>query len=345
MSQKIVAAINKFRQDPTSMQAKMKTLIDGIKAMDPKSKKAKRLDAIQRILPAYEPVSPLNLSDDLCKAAEDYLENNAKRGIKNGVIVGDACKKAGVPENYVNENTLIYTGDSYEDPDSAVIHMLSCEDADAKENGTRFLISEPITQVGVATNEGDEEGGFCFIFSEDPALPEEEPEIEGVDVSDLKDLKQAFEDLQTEEGKNRINLKDLIQFIDDVGKEQTNPTLVRMIKELDDGKTEFVSWPQFAEHFYGKLTDNKSKKGREDIYNIMKPNETYESIDIAQLKEINDKYKVGYDDDRLSKMLTYATDSKYGVSFEDYCRNLDNKGAEEGEAPEEDSRKVKRTRK
>ena len=333
METKIFDQINKFRRDPTNVRATIQKLKTGIERLDPKNQMIKDYNNFSRTLHMIDPCTPLRYSEELADAAREYLEKNKKKPPSNRILVGDECEKV-VPDNIVlGDYTSVFFHDAFDTPETSVIKLL-IDSEDPDRIGRQFLQSNDITQVGIAVDEDAENDGenamVVFIFSEDERYGKEDDET----LERTGELWEAFKVLDTED-KDRIKIKEVCQALDDMGKDEKDPTLYNMLKELDDGKREIVTWKEFSEHFDSRFRDNKTDKGRREIFNVFQQDESVGVVDAGTLKKIRDTYNIDYTDDQIENMLKMNTYNKHGVAYEDYVERLEGK-AKSGQEEEEE---------
>lgn len=320
IAEKIGFAINDFRRDPTSVGPTIKKFKTGVEVIDPKSPLIKECTNLQRTLHMIESTPELRVSEDLCRAAEEHLKNCLGGKKVQRVLVAKETKGI-VPENFLtDEYTSVFFHDVYEDPERTVIKLL-IDKEDPERWGRQFLCSKDITQIGIAVEEDaandGENSGVVIIFSEDEQFIDEDDELprEG-------ELYLAFKALDAEK-KNRIMIKDVCKALDDMGKDDSDPTLYAMLKELEKGGKEHITWKEFSEHFDNRLRDNKSDKGRKEIFEVFKPQPDYKSIGMEELIRIRDYIGAPYTDEQIKTMLKFNEYDKNGVSYDDYVARLE----------------------
>lgn len=320
----VYEAINKFRQDPTYVIPYIKNLKTGIARLDPKNEMLKKYDNFVRSLGIFEPQAPLRFSEELSEAARKYLEKCKQKLPDKKILKGEKECKGIVPENYLeNEDslTMVAFHDTYDRPEFTVIRLL-IDNEDEELIGRKFLTSELITQVGIAVEEMEDDEAYCVIIFDDDEYILDDPDFKLDPEFDDSELRKAFEALDFDH-KNKLNIAKVCEMIKSIGKDKTDPELALMFEELKKSKNEEITYPEFAQHFHSGMIDNESNKGRRRIFEIFKPTAEYESIDMAQLKRINEYVGAGFTDKQIATMLKMNNHSKYGITFDDYVDRLE----------------------
>ncbi len=160
---------------------------------------------------------------------------------------------------------------------------------------------------------------------EEKEIPQQQQEFEDDDFKiegvDLTELRLAFDSLDIDKN-HKLRIKEICEEMDQTGVNESNPTLYRILKELNDGR-DYVTWPEFANHFNEALGHKEKTKGRKDIYDVFKPTPDAETLDFYQLRNINEYLNLGYTDKELEIMLKYYTRDRHGISFSDYVDRVE----------------------
>lgn len=333
MEKKTFDYINKFRQNPGVIKSTLQKLVTTITRITPKSPMIKPYNELASQCNSFPKRKPIRLSEELSKAARDFLEAKLQKKDFDEVILEGKSLANIVEPSFITDNCALILNNGFDSPDAAVYKLL-CNPSDKKKIGNKYLLNPEITQIGIAIHEAEEreddnddeeeeDSYICFIFDKNEVPTDLDFTIDGVDLSELR---KAFE-IMDYEHKNKLKIKEVLKALEEQGKNESEPTLFQILTELDTGK-EYVTWPEFAKHCNDRMSDKKTEKGKKTIFNIFLPNEKYETIDYSELKELNKYLELGYTDKEIQTMLKMSTQSKMGISYEDYVerlKNLENK--------------------
>ena len=95
-------------------------------------------------------------------------------------------------------------------------------------------------------------------------------EESGLNREELEVLKKAF-DLYDVEYTGKVDTKEIIDFLIDIGYEQINPVLFQIIAGLDNPETAKkggISLFDLVDEINSKLFDKKSKESLKNLYSI-----------------------------------------------------------------------------
>ncbi|MCQ2819610.1 MAG: hypothetical protein MJ252_20290 [archaeon] len=349
----IIKAINDFRKDPTSISPTLEKYSEAMQKLSPDSAAIEKYDEFKKSLEDIQPVKPIKVNDELCKAAKDFLENNP---IEDDIVYGgDVCqnylpKDKGFP---TDEAAIVSTETDY--PDLAVI-KLNCNDFDDNNIIRDALKSDDISQAGISIKDkegedGDQTSQMCLILTKDQneekqekpyvkkmvEMPKKEKprkEPKGFDRPDTEEEKEfvkehadglgelwkAFKILDIDDNE-QLRIKEIVEEMEFKGNDKSHPVLYRMMNELNDGR-KYVTWPQFAKHFWDSLGDKETMHGKRDIYEVFKPCSSFKELNYPELKDINDYLELGYTEEQIQDMIENNTRNKHGITFEDYNDRL-----------------------
>lgn len=340
--------INDYRQDPSRVKGTIRKLITAISRLNPNSDIPKKYEALLKTVDSIDSCDHLKIDNRLCEAAKDYLEQQEEPDDK--VLIDNDMADI-LPEGFTTEKACLLFTD-VESPELCLIKM-NANNFDTN-NEVRNHISDPmVTRAGIAFKKIDEEENMmCFILSQE-GTKEVSFEAEGDDLDtktpeenvlrghagkkpykkrkhdddfdrdiDLTELRLAFENLDVDKNE-RLRIKEICEGMDKEGMEKVNPTLYRMINELNDGR-DVVTWEEFRDYFLESLGHKEKKKGRRDIYNVFRNYSVKtDDLDFKQLKEINEYLNLGYTDKEIRAMIRMTTRNKHGIKYEDYSDRVD----------------------
>ena len=143
---KMVEAINKFREDPTSIKPTIEKFITAFGRLSPDSdiEKYNNLSALTDDLPKCQ---PLHLNEQLCEIAKKKLEEK-EEGV-DFVEFNEECEEK-LPKGCPSNNACVLM--TYIDyPDLAII-KLNENDFDKNHDIRTYLLSDDITQISFIQN-------------------------------------------------------------------------------------------------------------------------------------------------------------------------------------------------
>jgi Ca2+-binding EF-hand superfamily protein len=99
-----------------------------------------------------------------------------------------------------------------------------------------------------------------------------------------------------------------------------NPDLFTIIKELNN--EEWVTWPNFAAHVVGRMSDRKTEEGLRTIFNLFIDNPDLETITFDTFKRICNEVGENMSDEEMKNILEITTQSGNDIGFEDFCQYM-----------------------
>lgn len=310
--------LNTFREEPTTIKPALKNIKAGIKKQNPKDPMIAECKNLKKRIPGFAPVPALYYSDELSKAAHEYLEKCAQNPPEKKVLTDDECRGI-VPDSFMEGKsfTMVYYNNNYEYPEQSLINLL-IGGADDKDNlGQAYVISELIEQVGIAIQDSN----IVLMFDDDKV--EESDWNPGYDDSELK---LAFHCLDSER-KNKLDISKVVDMIEEQGLGESNPTLSGMFKDLKEQGKRFITYPEFAEFFNSKVQHLENDPQRDqDIFNLYLKNEKDNKlVDKSYLKDIKRYLKLDVADEKIDEMLQGNQNNKDGICLDDYMNIIANK--------------------
>ena len=150
-------------------------------------------------------------------------------------------------------------------------------------------------------------------------------EESGLNREELEVLKKAF-DLYDVEHTGKVDIKEIIDSLLNIGYDQINPVLFQIIAGLDNpeiAKKGGISLFDLVDEINSKLLDKKSKETLKNLYNIFIDDS--QMIKKESLKQICEQIGKDYEDEELQetleKLAKYGTDLTY-EEFENIIINL-----------------------
>ena len=150
-------------------------------------------------------------------------------------------------------------------------------------------------------------------------------EENGLNREELEVLKKAF-DLYDVEHTGKVDIKEIIDSLVNIGYDQFNPVLFQIIAGLDNqdtAKKGGISLFDLVDEINSKLFDKKSKEALKNLYSIFIDDS--QTIKKESLKQICEQMGKEYEDEQLQetldKLAKYGTDLTY-EEFENIILNL-----------------------
>ena len=147
----------------------------------------------------------------------------------------------------------------------------------------------------------------------------------GLNREELEVLKKAF-DLYDVEHTGKVDIKEIIDSLVNIGYDQLNPVLFQIIAGLDNPETAKkggISLFDLVDEINSKLFDKKSKEALKNLYSIFI--DESQTIKKESLKQICEAIGKEYEDEqlqeKLEKLAQYGTDLTY-EEFENIILNL-----------------------
>ena len=309
-AQNVLFELNKFRSSPKSIQHQCELVRKGfsrIRAGDPF---LNDIDFFLKQLDSMKQLPILEFNEILSEAAKRELPSfRGKRGYmkyrrSNGV-------KGIVPEYYLVASPALAADDGADDPINVLTKIL-LDKQDRLKEGRDILCDPQFTQVGIAHEVYDDENMIIMIFAKE--FVSDEPKFE-LPFGNITELKKAF-DILDAEGKEILNMNEIMETLDEMRFNQTDPTLYNIIKELAD--REKCSWPKFAYQVNKRMTDRQSREGLRTIFNLFIDNPDKNTITFETFKKICNEIECGLSEQQLNDIFKIAASNGDEITFKEF---------------------------
>ena len=309
-AQNVLFELNKFRSSPKSIQHQCELVRKGfsrIRAGDPF---LNDIDFFLKQLDSMKQLPILEFNEILSEAAKRELPSfRGKRGYmkyrrSNGV-------KGIVPEYYLVASPALAADDGADDPINVLTKIL-LDKQDRLKEGRDILCDPQFTQVGIAHEVYDDENMVIMIFAKE--FVSDEPKFE-LPFGNITELKKAF-DILDAEGKEILNMNEIMETLDEMRFNQTDPTLYNIIKELAD--REKCSWPKFAYQVNKRMTDRQSREGLRTIFNLFIDNPDKDTITFETFKKICNEIECGLSEQQLKDIFKIASSNGNEITFKEF---------------------------
>ena len=309
-AQNVLYELNKFRSSPKSIQHQCELVRKGfsrIRAGDPF---LNDIDFFLKQLDSMKQLPVLEFNEILSEAAKRELPSfRGKRGYlkyrrSNGV-------KGIVPEYYLVASPALAADDGADDPINVLTKIL-LDKQDRLKEGRDILCDPQFTQVGIAHEVYDEENMIIMIFARE--FISDEPKFE-LPFGNITELKKAF-DILDADGKEILNMNEIMETLNEMNFNKTDPTLYGIIKDLSD--REKCSWPKFAYEVNKRMTDRQSREGLRTIFNLFIDNPDKGTITFDTFKKICYEIECGLSEQELNDIFKIAASNGDEITFKEF---------------------------
>jgi len=309
-AQNVLYELNKFRSSPKSIQHQCELVRKGfsrIRAGDPF---LNDIDFFLKQLDSMKQLPVLEFNEILSEAAKRELPSfRGKRGYlkyrrSNGV-------KGIVPEYYLVASPALAADDGADDPINVLTKIL-LDKQDRLKEGRDILCDPQFTQVGIAHEVYDEENMIIMIFARE--FISDEPKFE-LPFGNITELKKAF-DILDADGKEILNMNEIMETLNEMNFNKTDPTLYSIIKDLSD--REKCSWPKFAYEVNKRMTDRQSREGLRTIFNLFIDNPDKGTITFDTFKKICYEIECGLSEQELNDIFKIAASNGDEITFKEF---------------------------
>ena len=311
----LFSEMNTFRQNPKSIQHQIEVLAKGISRLRPNDPFLKEIDDFIRTIDRIPKMSQLVLNRTLCQVARDEVKKYSRNeSTYTPYLTGNQLKGI-VPGGFLEQNAGLIA-DSGADEAETVVPKLLLNKMDTERKGRKLLCTPEYTQVGIANTEFEGENYYVIILANNDAEETGEPELPNVDLTDLK---KAF-DLYDHDGSQKIRIKECLDGMRSVNFDKTNPILFDIIRDLEDN--EWCSWPKFAFHVYGCITDRNTDEGLRTLFDLFIDDPEKDTITLETFRRICQEVGENMSDEELRNILEITTQSGNDISFDDFCQYM-----------------------
>ena len=309
-AQGVLRELNKFRASPKSIQHQCEVIRKGfsrIKAGDPF---LNEIEYFVKELDTMKQLPQLEYNEVLSEAAKKELPNFRGKESYKKYRRTDGIKNI-VPDYYYPANPAMAADDGADEPINVLTKIL-LDKQDRLKDGRDILCDPKFTQVGIAHEIYDEENMVILIFATE--YIEDEPEYE-LPEGDLTELKKSFDVLDAE-GKQKLNMKEIMRSLDENQFYKSNPTLYSIFKELSD--KDKCSWPKFAHVVTARMSDRQTKEGLNTIFNLFIDDPDKSTITFEIFKSICSEMDSGLSEQQIKQILEASTSNGAEITFKEF---------------------------
>ena len=306
----VIKELNQFRSNPKSIQHQCEVIRKGFSRIKQGDPFLNEIDYFVKELESMKQLPQLELNEVLSEAAAKELPNfrgkSSYKKYRRADNIGNI-----VPDYYLVASPAMVADDGADEPINVLTKIL-LDKQDRLKDGRDILCDPKFTQVGIAHEIFDEENMVILIFATE--YIEDEPDYD-LPEGDLSELKKAFDILDTE-GKEKLNMKEVMRSMDDLEFYKTNPTLYSILKDVSD--KEKCSWPKFAYFANKRMTERNTKEGLSTIFNLFIDNPDKGTITFETFRRICNEIDCGLSDLQLKEILEKATNNGNEITFKEF---------------------------
>ena len=133
-------------------------------------------------------------------------------------------------------------------------------------------------------------------------------------------LKNIFELLDYDKD-GKINLNEVIGYIQDLGYDKEQPLIFNLMKELGDG---LINYDNFEKKMNDLINDPKDNNGLRRIYEIFVNNDKKKNINLNELKKICSELGRNLNKDDMEDLFKNAGNEKE-ITFDTFVEFMKNK--------------------
>jgi Ca2+-binding EF-hand superfamily protein len=312
-SEKVLDEMNKFRTRPKSIEQILQTFKLGLSRLRARDPFINEIEAFISTLGVLKPMPPLQLNEELSKAALSQIElfSRDEEHYQNYRIGKDL--KGIIPEHYLPQECAL-VAESADNPNNITIRVL-LNKQDKFKVGRSFFTNPAYTQIGIADVKNEQDCYVILIFAQHEAKQKKEVSLP---KGNLSELKQAFDFFDVNK-IGEINPKDTVDAMEVLGFQKRNPKLLDIMKELySEYNDEYVDWPNFADFIMKKISDKSSNEGLRIIFDLYVDDKEDDTISLMHLKKIVEDLEEEKAIQQVKKLLLMKGASNAKLNFEEF---------------------------
>ena len=309
-AQNILKELNKFRNNPLSIQHQVKLLRKGFSRLRAKDPFLKEIDYFVDELQSMQTLPSLELNEVLTEAAKKELPNFRGKPTYKKYRRSDNLRNI-IPDYYMVASPALVADDGADEPINFLTKVL-LDKEDLFKEGRNILCDPKFTQVGIAHEVFEEENMVLCIFAS--RYVDDEPDYD-IPKVDLTELRKAF-DILDAYGKQQLNMKEIMEAAEEMRLYQTDPNLYNIFKGLSD--SDKCSWPKFADYVNKRMTDRKTREGLETIFNLFIDDPDKDTLTLNNYKKICGEIDSGFSEEQIKDVLKASTKNEKELTFKEF---------------------------
>jgi Ca2+-binding EF-hand superfamily protein len=313
-AQSVLTELNKFRASPRSIQHQCEVIRKGfsrIKAGDPF---LNEIDYFVKELDTMDQLPQLEFNEVLSEAAKRELPSfRGKKGYQK--YKRSNSIKGIVPEYYLVASPALAADEGADDPINVLTKIL-LDKQDRLKEGRDILCDSKFTQIGIAHEIFDNENMVIMIFATE--YVSDEPKFE-IPFGNISELKKAF-DILDEDGKEILKMNEIMETLNTMEFNKTDPTLYNIFKELSN--RDKCSWPKFAYYANVRMTDRGTEEGLLTIFNLFIDDPKKKTINFETFKKICNEIECGFSEKQIKSIMENSTKNGDEIDFEEFVEYM-----------------------
>ena len=309
-AQSVLDELNKFRSSPRSIQHQCEVIRKGFSRIKSGDPFLNEIDYFVKELDSMQQLPKLEFNQVLSEAAKRELPSfRGKKGYQK-YKRSDSIKGI-IPEYYLVASPALAADDGADEPINVLTKIL-LDKQDRLKEGRDILCDPNFTQIGIAHEIFDQENMIIMIFATE--YVSDEPKFE-IPFGNISELKKAF-DILDEEGKEVLQMNEIMETLNEIEFNKTDPTLYSIFKDLSN--RERCSWPKFAYYANVRMTDRETEEGLLTIFNLFIDDPNKKTITFETFKKICNEIECGLSEKKLKEIMEKATKNGNEITFEEF---------------------------
>ena len=309
-AQSVLDELNKFRSSPRSIQHQCEVIRKGFSRIKSGDPFLNEIDYFVKELDSMQQLPKLEFNQVLSEAAKRELPSfRGKKGYQK-YKRSDSIKGI-IPEYYLVASPALAADDGADEPINVLTKIL-LDKQDRLKEGRDILCDPNFTQIGIAHEIFDQENMIIMIFATE--YVSDEPKFE-IPFGNISELKKAF-DILDEEGKEVLQMNEIMETLNEIEFNKTDPTLYSIFKDLSN--RERCSWPKFAYYANVRMTDRETEEGLLTIFNLFIDDPNKKTITFETFKKICNEIECGLSEKKMKEIMKKATKNGNEITFEEF---------------------------
>lgn len=319
--EEVLKEINKFRANPKSLQHQCGVVRTGLSRLKPNDPFLNQIDDFVNELETQKPLPTLEFNEALSASAQKLLPSF--RGNESFKKYRKRTELKGiVPDRYMDADPAMVAADGPDTPVN-ILTMILLDKNDIMKDGKNILMDPKLTQIGIGHEVYEGDDNIIILFAS--RYITDEPTYE-LPEGDLSELKKAFDILDTS-GNQILDMDEVMEAMEEMKFDQTDPALFEIFDELADKKT--CSWPKFAYFANKRMTTRSKPKGLDTIRELFIDNPNKSEIDSKTLKKLCDEIGYNLTEQEIRDILRVCAENHEEITPEEFNNYMYEEKAEE----------------
>ena len=312
LSSVILDEMNKFRQNPKSIEQILQTFKLGLSRLRARDPFINEIEAFISTLEVMKKMPPLVKNEELCKAAQSQIDafSRDEDNYLNYRVGKDL--KGIIPEQYLTQECALIA-ESADLPSMLTIRVL-LNKQDKFKVGRSYFTNPNYTQIGIADIKKENDIYVILIFAQFEAkIRKSVPLPKG----DLTELKKAFDFFDINK-IGEILPRDTVEAMEALGFQKRNPKLLEIMRKLSEEEFDYVDWPTFADYIIKSISDKSSDEGLRVIFDLFVDDRVDDTISLMHLKKVVEDLQEEKGIEQIRKLLLLKGASNARLTFPEF---------------------------